>query len=98
MKNIDLKQHLEILGHKVEDRVTGYSGVASSVAFDLYGCIQVAITPPVDKTGKADSGHWFDIARLKVISKKPVMQLPNYTWGIQAEGRQGCSEKPTSRI
>lgn len=95
---IDIKNHLKILGHKVEDRVTGLSGVASSVCFDLYGCIQVAVTPLVSKDGKLDSGHWLDISRLKITTRKPVMELPNYEWGIQAEGRQGCAEKPASKF
>jgi len=95
---VDIKNHLKILGHKVECRVTGLKGIASSICFDLYGCIQVAVTPMANKDGKLDSGHWLDISRLKKTSAKPVMQIPNYEWGIQAEGRQGCAEKPHSKF
>ena len=34
------------------------------------------------------------LRRVTLLSKKPVMKLPNYEFGIQAEGRQGCAQKP----
>jgi hypothetical protein len=36
------------------------------------------------------------VNRLKVLSRKPVMELPNFDYGPQAEGRQGAAEKPTA--
>ena len=36
---------LKLLGLKVKDKVTGFTGIITSVSFDLYGCIQVIITP-----------------------------------------------------
>lgn len=94
MNTINIQKHFSILGRKAKDKVTGFSGVASSVCFDLYGCVQIAITPAIDKDGKTKDSHWFDIARLEP-SGKPVMELPNYEFGPQAEGRQGAAEKPT---
>jgi hypothetical protein len=91
MKNI--KQHLDLLGHKAVDRVTGYKGIVSSVCYDLYGCIQAALTPPVAKDGKPNEGRWFDVSRLK-IEGKPVMERPNWDFGPVAEGKQGAAEKP----
>ena len=49
---MDIKKHLEILGFRVTDKVTGLTGVAVSVSFDLYGCIQVIVNPGLDKDGK----------------------------------------------
>lgn len=49
---INLKKHLDLLGMRVEDRVTGFRGVVSSVGFDLYGCIQAIVNPGQDKDGK----------------------------------------------
>ena len=71
-----IKEAFEILGFKVRDRITGFAGVASSVSFDLYGCIQVVINPGVNKEMKMRESHWFDINRLKITSKERVMPLP----------------------
>lgn len=74
-----MKRYTAILGHKVKDKVTGYEGVATSVSFDLYGCVQVIVSPPgVDKDGKTFVGHWFDHKRLTVLAKKPVMEVPTF--------------------
>ncbi len=40
--------------------------------------------------------RWFDIARLEVTSKAPVMEPPNYEYGDVAEGRKGPAEKPAT--
>ncbi len=86
--------HLAILGKKVQDRVTKLDGVATSVSFDLYGCVQVVVNPGLDKDGKHRELAWFDIARLKVLSDKPVMGPPDYLVGAVAEGLKGSAEKP----
>src|SRR5256885_6644880 len=59
-------KHLELLGYQVRDVVSGFTGVVTSISFDLYGCVQGLVTPPViEKEGKksGDSG-WFDTKRL----------------------------------
>jgi hypothetical protein len=95
---MNIQKHLALLGMKVEDRVTGYKGTVTSVGFDLYGCVQ-AIVSPEWKKGQPDNlppGHWFDIGRLKVVSKAPVMEVPNFEYGPVAEGRKGAAEKPSA--
>lgn len=89
----NIQKHLGILGKRVVDRVTGYTGVATTVAFDLYGCIQVFINPGLDKDGKLKEGNWFDIARFEVLSDTPVIEPPDFETGPQAEGMQGAAEK-----
>ena len=89
-----VKKHLGMLGLKVEDRVTGFKGVVASVGFDLYGCIQAIVNPGMGADGKLMDQQWFDIARLKVLDEYPVMQVPDFEFGTQAEGRQGAAEKP----
>lgn len=83
----------DILGHKVKDRVTGFSGVASSISFDLYGCVQVAVTPGMNKEGKVESGHWFDLSRLSITGKK-VMKAPDFEKGVIKIIDHGPAEKP----
>ena len=92
--DMNVKKHLSILGYPVRDRVTKISGVATSVCFDLYGCIQVAINPGVDKDGKPQEIYWYDIARLERTDSATVMDPPDYEFGQTAEGFKGPSEKP----
>lgn len=88
-----IRKHLEWLGKRVRDRVTGLEGVVSSVGFDLYGCVQAIVNPGIDKDGKLRESHWFDLNRLEELSG-PVMSVPNFDFGVQAEGRKGAAEKP----
>ena len=94
---MQIQKHMQILGFKVEDKVTGVKGVATSVCFDLYGCIQVIVTPEATSDGKKEDSSWYDIQRLKIISKKPVMELPNYDCGYIANGNKGPNDKPVGK-
>ena len=87
-----MNQFMSLLGMKVVDKVTGFKGVVSSISFDLYGCIQAVVTPP--STGERLKGSWFDVQRLRVTGKKPVMKLPDYNAGYIASGKKGPAEKP----
>lgn len=87
-------KHMGLLGLKVEDKVTGFKGVVSSISFDLYGCVQTIVTPFVDKDGKAGDGRWFDVTRLTISDHTPVMNLPDFSKGYVAEGKKGPAEKP----
>ena len=95
---INLKKHIELLGKRVECTVTGAKGVVTSITFDLYGCIQALVNPGVDKTGKPQDSHWFDVTRLRITSDKPVMARPEFEWTPEAvsNGRKGPSEKPAA--
>lgn len=89
-----ITKHLDLLGRPAKDIVTGFKGVVSSVSFDLYGCVQCAVTPPIDKDGKMENGRWFDVTRIKVSTKARVMDVPDYAAGYIAEGKKGAAEKP----
>lgn len=72
-------ESLQLLGHEVEDKVGGAKGVVVSMTFDLYGCIQALVRLPFDKkAGKEGEVFWFDTKRLTVLSKKPVMNQPDF--------------------
>lgn len=93
---MNVTKHLEIMGHRVEDIVTGFKGVVTSVGFDLFGCVQAIVNPGTDKDGKPAESHWFDVNRLRVTTKKPVMERPQFEWGapVVATGDKGPAEKP----
>ena len=92
---MSIKQHIELLGKRAEDRVTGFSGIISTIAFDLYGCIQATIMPPMKEDGTVPDGRWYDVNRLKIISDERVMDLPNFSGSVDvAKGEKGPAEKP----
>lgn len=93
---MEVKKHLDLLGLRCVDRVTGLSGVITSVGFDLYGCVQDIVHPGIDKDGQLRDTLWFDISRLDITSEQPVMERPNFEYGLAAEGKKGPSEKPKS--
>ena len=91
---MNIKTHLNLLGMRVEDKVTGFTGIASSISFDLYGCVQVIVNPGLKKDGGLGEQQWFDANRLKVVSHEPVMERPDFDLGPIAEGKHGPAEKP----
>ncbi len=90
-----IKKHLDLLGHEVRDKVSDYTGIVISISFDLYGCIQADVRPKkLDKEGMLARGIWLDISRLRVVTKKPLMEQPNLEWGEMAEGKRGPANLP----
>lgn len=91
-------EHLKLLGHKATDKVTGFKGVITTIAFDLYGCIQAVVTPPTNETGKKENAGWFDVPRLEITSQEPVMPIPDFEKGYPIpQGKKGPAEKPDRR-
>lgn len=88
-----VRSHLNLLGLEVEDKVTGTTGIVTSVCFDLYGCIQALINYKVEKEGHSVSCGWYDVSRLKILNTLPVMEKPNYHYGPVAAGKQGSANK-----
>lgn len=73
-----IEQSINLLGLKARDKVTGYRGTITSISFDLYGCVQVALTPDAKEgEGKLEHGHWFDVHRLDVSNTR-VMPVPDF--------------------
>ena len=91
--NQQAQDHINLLGKKATDKVTKFTGVISTVSFDLYGCIQVVITPEADK-GELKVGSWFDVTRLDLSNDEPVMEMPEFDKGYVASGKKGAAQKP----
>jgi hypothetical protein len=92
-----MREHMRLLGWRVEDRVTGFKGVVTSISFDLYGCVQAIVTPPPDKDGKLMEQHWFDVKRLFMRGAEPVMKVPQFESApavISAGDEAGPQAKP----
>lgn len=84
---------IQLLGMRAADKVTGFTGTVSSVTFDLYGCVQVILTPPVGKDGKPGDSHWFDVKRLKLSTR--IMPVPDFA-GTKFGEENGAAERPRS--
>ena len=89
-----IREHMKLLGMRVADKVTGQTGVVTSISFDLFGCIQAVVVPPIGKDGVQPDGGWFDVRRLNVTGSLPVMPAPDFEAGYIAEGRKGAADKP----
>jgi hypothetical protein len=91
---MQVQKHIDLLGRKCKDRVTGLEGIITSITFDLYGCVQAIVHPGLSKDGTTKDTMWFDISRLEVKKGNPVMDRPNFEYGHIAEGKKGPGEKP----
>lgn len=90
-----MKEYLAVLGLKVQDPVSGFVGVVTSVSFDLYGCVQCIVRPRMDKDGKLPDACWFDHKRLTVMDPTPVMPVPTFDAPLKQE--PGPEGKPSQR-
>lgn len=88
-----MKDNLAMLGFKVKDCVTGFTGVVTSISFDLYGCIMAIVTPEAKADFKDDS-RWFDVKRLTTIGAMPIMPVPTFDELSTVAGPQ---DKPSRR-
>jgi hypothetical protein len=90
-----MDKHLDWLGWKVRDKVTGFTGVVSHIGIDLYGCVQGTVTPEtvVEKNGlqKMEDSRWFDLTRLDKVGKKRVMEPVPIKGDLSVAG---CFDKP----
>jgi hypothetical protein len=90
-----MNDHLSLLGFKVKDVVTGFSGVVTSISFELYGCVQGLVNPGLDETGKQKDPYWFDLSRLQKTSKRPVMKAASFSTVTGGDRLPGYSSSPT---
>jgi len=91
------EQSVGLLGKKVKDKLTGSTGIVTSVCFDLFGCIQAIISPgKVGKDGKEiPSIEWVDINRLEVKDNKVLIKHPDFNVKYQLrEDVPGPADKP----
>ncbi len=75
----NLSSYFDLLGRRVKDKISGHEGVCDALTFDLFGCVQVAVAPPVDKDGKFVEGRMLDVHRVQVIDADTrVMPRPTF--------------------
>ena len=91
-----IEETIQLLGKRAKDKVSGFEGVISTVSFDLFGCVQCVLSPPAQENGKLEDSRWFDVQRLTVDSKKPVMDVPAFKAITRepATYSHGAADKP----
>lgn len=90
---------IDMLGREGKDKITGVKGIISSISFDLYGCIQVVLTPSkVKENSEIVFAGWFDINRIELTKKKRTMVPPSYeTKYSSSKDVHGPAAKPSPR-
>ena len=95
--NPQVELALRTLGLHGRDRITGISGVVTSVCFDLYGCIQLALHPGLDEKGEPRDVRWYDLVRIEIdYGTAPCVVLPDFVSPRTARV-PGPAEKPAPR-
>lgn len=92
-----IEKHIDLLGFRVKDKVTGFVGVVETIGFDLYGCVQAIVRPQLDskKSNELPSCSWLDVKRLEKVGTKRVMEPPMAQF---SQGQEiGGTEKPMQR-
>ncbi len=62
-----------MLGKKVTDKITGFSGIVTGRVNYISGCNQALVNPPVDKDGNIQEAAWFDEQRLNVSDDDAIV-------------------------
>lgn len=89
---------IDLLGRRARDRITGFEGVIDSVGFDLYGCIQASVRPPLDKEEKLREAWWFDVQRLEILPGDRLLAVPSFAAPtMPANYQRGPAQKRQQR-
>jgi hypothetical protein len=88
----DLSSYFDLLGRQIKDKISGQEGICDALTFDLFGCIQIAIAPPVDKDGKFVDGRMLDVHRIQVVDADtrvmPHASFPNHLTSFNLLGKK----------
>lgn len=70
------------LGSTVRDKVTGFTGIATSRVVYLNGCIQYGLRPKVGAEMKHPDTEYIDLGQLELVDAGISIQ-PSFTGGPQ---------------
>lgn len=60
---------MSLLGKELEDKITGFKGIATSEHHYLTGCMQYGLQPKINDKGEIPESRFFDEGRLVIISE-----------------------------
>jgi hypothetical protein len=61
-----------LLGKKVKDKVSGFTGIVTGRHEFLAGCTRYSVQPEVDKDGKLPEVQTFDDPQLEIVKEKKI--------------------------
>lgn len=74
VQQIDVSTRSDVgLGDLAREKVTGFSGVVTSMSYEMDGSIFVGLQPSTVENGKPADAFDFDIERIEVIESKHVI-------------------------
>lgn len=76
---VDDRTAEDLMGKKVLDRITKFTGVVVCISTPLYGEVRYGVRPTVDKDGAMRASSWFEFERLEVVAEK--LPLPSRAGG-----------------
>ncbi len=86
------------VGDKVKDKITGFTGIATSMAVYLNGCVQFCVAPPIDSNGKSADREYIDHEYLEIIEKQVVKLVPTpYNSSIPVKKAKPTGGDPTHK-
>lgn len=80
------------LGDEVEDKVSGFKGVAVSAHLYLNGCTRITVQPKIDNDGKLPAHETFDEPQLKVVNPAVAEEGDHVTGGPEKYTDMGRAE------
>ena len=84
-------QHTFVLGSELQDKITGFKGIAISRVEYINGCVQYCVKPQqLDEKGAMKDGEYFDVGQLiKVGEGVNKAIVPTPTGGPQRDQPKG---------
>lgn len=77
------KEHKKFMGAKVEDTVTGASGIVTCISYYYNGCVRLLVEPRIDKDGKRPEAFYIDYQQAKIITPEVIEPVKSKTGGPQ---------------
>lgn len=85
------------LGDKGKCKITGFTGIVTSMSTWLNGCIRVGLQPQEMKDGKPQDTQHYDIGQVEVVERavvKPVIYHPTPAPTVAPEAQRRTTGGP----
>ena len=64
---------MDMLGRKVRDKITGFTGTATGYVSYITGCNQVLVAPQVKDDGSMLCSEWIDEQRIETLQSPRIV-------------------------
>lgn len=81
------------LGDKVKCKITGYTGILTSMVNHINGCTRFGIQAPMDKDGKVPECLWVDEPQVEFVEETNITKTSPSTGGPISAPRREATPK-----